>query len=159
MVLDTFQTSRLFVQRTDSIHYNSYIATLQGDDYYQYAVIPDMSKAAEYGRHFYYAAYPIGSNEWLGLIKGYYTEDNKSVWIQNFLIVKSYSRQGFGTELFHSLIKDLSKQPVNNLYLSVMNDNTQGTEFWRKNGFLPIKYLEKSIYHKKDGITIYSRLI
>jgi ribosomal protein S18 acetylase RimI-like enzyme len=89
-------------------------------------------------------------NFFTGIIKGRINDEISELWISSLLIKTEFQRKGIGSEtlkLFENHFKE--KYKTRYVYLSVVEDNIAGINFWSKNSFDKMRIIKKSIFDKK----------
>ncbi len=85
-----------------------------------------------------------GSCKIVGIIKGCFKEKNK-LWINSIVLEPEYRNMGYGTEAIKLLFARLKNiKGICHAYLSVMEENKRGIDFWKKNGFTVFRKYKKS---------------
>lgn len=71
-------------------------------------------------------------------------KNNSNTYIINDIhIVKQFQKKGYGKEILDFVVSKALQSKINNLKANVF-ENNPSIEFYKKNGFEKIKYLEKS---------------
>lgn len=99
----------------------------------------------------------------VGIIKGSIKYQEKdSVWINSLVIGREYRRKGLGRMSVDALVEHLAgRYNLSRAYVSVVEDNLPGIEFWRKIGFIEVKRLDNHIMleNKYRNVIIMSKSI
>lgn len=107
-------------------------------------------------REFFTGIYAGNEQKLVGMMKGFLKDPGEdAVWINAMLIDSDHQNQGFGTEAIDLLLGQLKeKKNVRRAYLSVVEENEKGVNFWRKNGFEEVKKIHKNINVSKQSENI-----
>jgi RimJ/RimL family protein N-acetyltransferase len=91
----------------------------------------------------------IASSEYIrvGIIKGSVkSQDNEAIWINSLLIRSEYRRKGYGRNAVNKLIDYIERfHNIKRAFVSVVEDNKGGLDFWSKLGFKKTKHLDKHV--------------
>ncbi|NLY44359.1 MAG: GNAT family N-acetyltransferase [Clostridiaceae bacterium] len=83
----------------------------------------------------------------IGILKGRVNKESpNTLWISLLLIDSHYQRRGYGKTVIN-MISDYFRYRyhVKRIFVTVIQDNIQGINFWRKNGFEIIRNIYYSI--------------
>jgi len=83
------------------------------------------------------------TNERIGIIKGFYKEKEKVLWIKTLMIKPEYQSKGYGTKAFEKITQNNFE--INKVYISVLSDNIKGLNFWNSLGFMPMNEANKTV--------------
>ncbi len=83
----------------------------------------------------------------MDLIDGY--PDEQTAFIGFFMMHAQYSAKGLGSELIREVCSALKKEGFAKIRLCINDGNPQSFHFWTKNGFVPLKKVQRD-----DGTVI-----
>ena len=97
--------------------------------------------------HDFFAWIVNSENDRVGIIKGSVkSQNNEAIWINSLLIRSEYRRKGYGKNAVNKLIDYIEKfHNIKRAFVSVVEDNKGGLEFWSKLGFNKTKHLDKHV--------------
>lgn len=126
-------------------------------------VLEDMlDKTAKCSRNFFKGINLTVSGEMIGIVKGQYSDDGNSVWINMMIIDLKYQRKGYGRKSMEMLAEYFKKNcGIKALYLAVAEDNAAGRAFWQKLNFTEV-YRVKNYFNSgglPQSVIILNKLI
>ncbi len=112
---------------------------------------------------FFVGIYAKENTKMIGLLKGRLKFRNKdAVWISSLVVDPMFQNHSFGTESINLLLEYLKiNNKIKYAYLSVVEENTRGKNFWIKLDFKELKRIENYFrLHEKqqDVIIMYKRI-
>lgn len=91
----------------------------------------------------------------IGYIGRYYFFQEAEVL--NFVVDKSYQRQGYGQKLFDKMVEDM--KDVKKITLEVRASNIKGINFYTKNGFKQVGVRKKYYKNGEDALLLLKEFI
>lgn len=137
----------LYFKDIESIHLPKLLSWYNNLDSFKYAtgvyskistdVLEDiLNKTINCTRSFFAGINLTVSNEMIGILKGQFSDNGNTVWINMMIIDLKYQNRGYGRKSIEMLVKHLEKNcSTRVLYLAVAQDNTAGRAFWQKLSF------------------------
>lgn len=97
----------------------------------------------------------------IGILKGRLDHGNKNVvWISSIVIDICYQNKGYGKAVIALLLSYFKKNnKIEDAFLSVIEENIQGREFWKSQNFKEVRKIENHIklQDKNQNIIIMSK--
>lgn len=75
----------------------------------------------------------------------------KQVMVEDFYILRSERRMGYGTAMIHALYQQLDKTAIEVVELTVRRDNPQALAFWEAQGFRIAHYFMRQYRDPQTG--------
>lgn len=96
---------------------------------------------------FFVGIYLNNENIMIGILKGSlkYNEAD-GLWISSIVIDTSYQNKGYGTSAINLLLNYLKiHNGLKNIYLAVVEENTFGRIFWKRQNFCELRKIENHL--------------
>lgn len=122
----------------------TFIDSLLESPFYQFAIESkcyDNSKGLIEYKHIIYD----NQKRFIGYVKYYISHPSQQLWIQIFVVNEAFSRQSYGTFIFHELLAQINDHySINQIYLTCHQDNVAGRCFWESLGFIKIHTIKST---------------
>lgn len=76
--------------------------------------------------------------------------DEDAIYIGLFMIDGNFHRSGYGREFIEEFITSVRNEGYHRIRLGVLNQNTNGFEFWTRMGFRVIKEMTSTIHPERN---------
>ncbi len=95
----------------------------------------------------FYVWISTSDNEKVGIIKGSIKcQEKNSIWINSLIIDPLHRKKGYGRSAVDAMVSHVSRyRKVTKIFVSVVEDNTDGMLFWKSIGFSEVKRIENHI--------------
>ncbi len=87
------------------------------------------------------------NEEMIGILKGSIKHEKENVmWISSIVIDPSFQNRGYGSQSVDLLLSHLKdRNSINEVYLAVIEENTQGKAFWIKQNFIELRRIQNHL--------------
>lgn len=110
-----------------------------------------LNKTAKCSRTFIKGINLTASGEMIGILKGQYSDDGNSVWLNMIIIDLKHQRKGYGRKSMEMLVEYFKKNcGIKAMYLAVAENNAAGRAFWQKLNFTEVYRANSHFY--SDGL-------
>ncbi|HHW49575.1 MAG TPA: GNAT family N-acetyltransferase [Clostridiaceae bacterium] len=96
------------------------------------------------GNEFFLGIYLRNEGIIIGILKGMLENEKGGIaWIKSLVIDPSYQRMGYGSSAVGLFLDFLEKNTkIRDVYLTVVEENTSGINFWRKQQFRELRRIK-----------------